>query len=70
MRPFKLDFKKRVRNQFFWIALFSFIALTGQVFDIYQVPQGWESWTNAVLVLLTAMGVIIDPTSDGIGDDK
>lgn len=63
-----INWRKRFASKAFWVSLFAFIALTGQVFGFYQVPQGWDSWVNVVLALLTAMGVIIDPTTSGIGD--
>lgn len=63
-----MDWKKRVKNKMFWVALFAMIALTGQVFGLYQVPEGWDTWVNAVIALLTAVGIIINPTTKGLGD--
>lgn len=63
-----IDWKIRIKNKAFWVAGFAFIALTGQVFGLYQVPEGWDTWVNSVLALLTAMGVIMNPTTKGIGD--
>lgn len=62
----KLD--KRFRNKAFWVAAFSLIAITGQVFGIYKVPDGWDAWVNSVLLAATALGVFIDPTTPGITD--
>ena len=63
-----MNIKKRLENKAFWVAAFAFIALTGQVFGMYQVPEGWDIWVNSVLALLTAMGVIMNPATEGIGD--
>ncbi len=62
------EVNERLRNKAFWVAIFAFIALTGQVFGFYQVPTGWDTWVNSVLALLTAAGVIINPTTPGIRD--
>jgi phi LC3 family holin len=64
----KIDFKKRLQNKPFWIAIFAFIALTGQVFGLYQVPEGWDTWVNTIIMVLIGMGVIIDPTTKGLSD--
>lgn len=58
----------RWRNKAFWVAIFAFFALTGQVFGFYQVPDGWDTWVKSVLTLLTAGGVIMNPTTPGIRD--
>lgn len=58
----------RFKNKAFWVAVFAFIALTGQIFDLYQVPDGWDLWVNSAIILLTAMGIIIDPTSPNLKD--
>lgn len=63
-----INWKKRFHSKAFWVAIFSMIALTGQVFNVYQVPNGWETWVNSVLTLLTLAGIITDPTTDGFGD--
>jgi uncharacterized membrane protein len=63
-----MDWKKRVRNKNFWIAVAAFVALTGQVWGMYEVPQGWDTWVNMLLSVLTLGGIIINPTTDGFKD--
>ena len=58
----------RWRNKPFWVAMFAVIALTGQMFGWYEVPEGWDTWVNGVLTLFAAAGVIINPTTPGIND--
>jgi len=60
--------KKRFRNKGFWIAMFSLIAITGQVFGVYSVPEGYNTWVNAVLAVMTAAGVFINPNTVGFKD--
>lgn len=63
-----IDWKKRFRNKMFWVAMFALIAITGQAFNLYSVPDNYDVWVNAVLVFLAAAGVISDPTTEGFGD--
>ena len=66
----KIDIVSRLNNKAFWIAVFAFIALTGKVFALYEVPADWDAWVNVVLALLTAVGIIIDPSTNGIFDKE
>jgi len=59
---------KRFRNKGFWMAMFSLVAITGQVFGLYHVPEGYDTWVNAVLAVMTAAGVFINPTTIGFRD--
>jgi len=58
----------RIENKPFCMAMFALIAITGQVFGIYQVPEGYDIWVNAVLALMTAAGIFVDPTTPGFKD--
>ena len=70
----KINWKVRLRNKT-WLA--SALALAvGFVYDLLAmvdvVPPLSEDWLMSViqtlLTLLTALGVVIDPTTDGAGD--
>ena len=63
-----MKWNPRLHNRYFWVAMFSLIALTGKVWGLYDVPEGWNIWVDAVLALLTAVGVIVNPTTDGFKD--
>jgi phi LC3 family holin len=65
---FGIDWKKRLRSKQFVIALCAFIALTGKVWGLYEVPEGWTVWVDLLLTVLTLMGVVIDPSTDGFSD--
>lgn len=64
----KINWEKRVRSKPFLVAAFSFIALTGQVFGLYEVPQEWDNWVNLLLSIGVAAGIIVDPTTSGMSD--
>lgn len=64
------NLKKRMKSRWVWVALFSFIALTGQTFNIYQVPDGYNEWVNGLLAFLTAAGILtMDPIDTDSDDD-
>lgn len=60
--------KNRFRNKVFWAGMFSLVAITGQVFGLYQVPDGWDTWVNTVLTVMSALGVFSNPNTPGLGD--
>lgn len=62
--------KARLKNKAFWLTLASTIALTGKVFHLYTVPEDYNVFVDAILTLLTLLGVIIDPSTPGISDNK
>ena len=70
----KINWKVRLRNKT-WLA--SVIALVVSfVYDLLAmadcIPPLSEDWLmslfQTILTLLTALGVVIDPTTDGAGD--
>ena len=70
----RINWKVRIRNKT-W--LMSFIALINTfVYDLLAmldiVPPVTEDWlvsiAQTILKLLAALGVVIDPTTDGAGD--
>lgn len=70
----KINFVVRMKNAYFWMtfipALVSFIYTVLSLFDI--VPSISESMiiqiASAIITALTTMGVLIDPTTEGIFD--
>ena len=72
----KINWKVRLRNKT-WLA--SVLALiVSFAYDLLAmvevVPPLSEDWllslTQTLLTLLTALGVVIDPTTDGAGDSE
>lgn len=66
----KLDWKVRLRNKAFWVALFSLLGLIGRTFGVFEVPDNYELIVDIVLSLFVALGVVIDPSTPGIWDNK
>lgn len=71
-----INWKVRLRNASFLTAAFSFLLLVAQsVLEAAGVTADFEPWANtlwsifkALLGLLTALGVVVDPTTDGATD--
>lgn len=67
-----MDWKTRFKNYGLWVALASFILLLLQNFGVSVDVGRYEEAVNALLVVLVALGLVNNPTTDkkGFGDDK
>ena len=70
----KLNLKVRLRNKAFW-ALFlpAVISFVYNILECFEIaPKIGYDWVmdvvNTILVALAAVGVLIDPTTAGLGD--
>lgn len=68
MKLKNLNIPEKIRYKKFWVMFGSFIALTGQVFGLYQVPEGWDTWVNLLLSVLVAAGIVINQDTSGLSD--
>lgn len=70
----KINLKVRMKNTYFWLtfipALVSFIYTVLACFDIVPgIEQGMViEIATAIITALTTLGVLIDPTTEGIFD--
>lgn len=73
-----LNWKVRIRNKAFWLAVIPAIALVvqavaavfGYTIDLTSLVGKIQAVINAVFALLVILGIVVDPTTDGIGDSK
>ena len=67
-----MNFKNRLRNKAFLVALFSAVLLLIQQTGLFEVPQNVEEIFNSILLILTILGIVNNPDTDnaGIKDDK
>lgn len=65
----KIDWNVRLRNKWFWIPMLSAIGLIGQSLGLFVIPDGYDEKVNVVLTGLVALGVLVDPTTTGFGDE-
>ncbi|AWD92333.1 holin [Enterococcus phage ZXL] len=74
-----MDWKTRIKNKAFWIALIPavivLIQVVGSIFgldlsNLTGLSQQLIDVVNGVFVVLSILGVVIDPTTKGIKDNK
>lgn len=71
-----INWKVRVKNKVFWISLIptvlillgKVLALFGIDFDYIAISNELVDIVEALFVLLGLVGVVADPTTQGIGD--
>jgi phi LC3 family holin len=67
----KIDWKKRFSNKAFLVSFISAVLLLLQQLGLGDfLPDNIMDIVNTVLVILTMLGVVIDPLTPGVGDQK
>lgn len=74
----KLNLLVRVKNKAFWLAVIPAIALVAQAvaavfgytIDLTTMVGKLQAVVNAVFALLVILGIVVDPTTDGINDSN
>lgn len=73
-----INWKVRIRNKNFWVAIIPALLLLVQVvasvfgytLDLGDLGNKLLSVVNAVFAILAILGVVTDPTTAGIGDSS
>ena len=65
-----IDLKSRLTNKGFWVAFISAIVGVTQLLGYKIFPDNWADILNSILGILIILGVIIDPSTPGINDNK
>lgn len=73
-----INFKARVKNKAFWISFIPAVLLLVQVvaavfgftIDLGDLGEKLLAVVNALFAVLALLGVVVDPTTDGITDSK
>ncbi len=74
----KINWLVRIKNKAFWTALIPAIillvqavaALFGYTMDLGAYGDKLLEVVNAVFLVLTILGIVTDPTTDGLSDSK
>ena len=74
----KINWKVRIQNKVFWMALIPAVlmlvqvvaAVFGHVLDLGDLGNKLLSVVEAVFVLLAILGIVTDPTTSGVNDSK
>lgn len=73
-----INWKVRLKNKSFWLALIPAVllliqavaALFGFELDLDFLSERLLAVVNALFVVLTILGVVVDPTTQGVGDSE
>lgn len=74
----KINWGVRLKNKDFWMALIPALALVvqaivavfGYTLDLSTLSGKLLAVVDAVFALLVILGIVNDPTTDGLGDSK
>lgn len=74
----KINWLVRIKNKAFWLALVPAVLLLvqtvaatlGYTLDLGEIGDKLLAVINAVFAVLTILGVVVDPTTDGMGDSS
>lgn len=72
----KVNWIVRIKNRAFWLALIPALALVvqalaalfGWTVDLSQITGKLLALVDAVFALLVILGIVVDPTTDGLND--
>ncbi len=73
-----INWKVRLKNKLFWLSMIPALLLLVQVaaglfgfsLELEGVQAKLLELVNAVFALLTILGVVADPTTEGVADSK
>ena len=71
-----INWKVRIKNKAFWLAVIPAVALVAQAvaavfgytINLTTMVGKLQAVVNAVFALLVILGIVVDPTTDGLGD--
>lgn len=74
----KINWTVRLKNKQFWLSVVPAIALVAQAvaalfgytIDLTTIVGKVQAVVNAVFGLLVILGVVVDPTTAGVGDSE
>lgn len=73
-----MNWKVRLKNKYFWISIIPALILViesvakcfGVTLDMTDLQNNLIAVVNAVFVVLVIIGVVNDPTTDGLSDSE
>ncbi len=72
----KINWIVRIKNKAFWLAIIPAVLLLiqavadviGYHIDFGDISDKMIAVVNAVFVVLSILGIVVDPTTNGVGD--
>lgn len=73
-----INWKVRIKNKNFWLAVIpamllliqAIVSVFGVTVDFTDITGKLVAVVNASFVVLSILGIVTDPTTEGIGDSK
>lgn len=73
-----INWKVRIKNKNFWLAVIpamllliqAIVSVFGVTLDFTDITGKLVAVVNAAFVVLSILGIVTDPTTEGIGDSK
>ena len=73
-----INWKVRIKNKYFWLSIIpaallliqQVLAMFGVTFDIAGIEESLVALIGAVFSVLAILGVVTDPTTEGMGDSE
>lgn len=73
-----MNWKVRLKNKYFWISIIPALILViesvakcfGVTLDMTDLQNNLIAVVNAIFVVLVIIGVVNDPTTDGLSDSE
>ena len=74
----QINWLVRIKNKAFWVAIIPSLLLLvqtvaatfGLTLDLGEIGDKLLAVVNAVFAVLTILGVVVDPTTDGMSDSS
>ena len=74
----RINWKVRIKNKMFWIAVIPAVLLLVQTvcsvfgieLDFGDLQDKLLAVVNALFAVLVILGIVVDPTTEGVGDSK
>ena len=74
----KINWLVRIRNKAFWVAIVPAVLLLiqaianvlGLTIDLGDLGNNLIAVINAVFVVLSILGIVVDPTTNGVSDSE
>lgn len=64
-----INWKARLKNKTFWVAIVSAIVLLTQQLGLNIFPSNWADILNTVLAIFIILGIVVDTSTTGISDE-
>lgn len=65
----KINWKVRIQSYKFWVALFALAGLVVSDLGVMAIGK-FDTYVEAILVILVAGGIITDPVVSGLSDSE